>query len=139
MRKAQAATEYMAVIGFASFAIIILIAASFFYQRDVTNQVVLNQVDRLAREIVDSAESVYFLGEPSKTTIKANIPQNVESVTVEPNAINFQVKVTGGETSISYPSSINLSGSIRNYEGVHTITLETKCSELLGCYVNITD
>lgn len=138
MRKAQVAVEYMIIMGFVSFIVIFLIAASQLYQRSVTNQVILDQVDNLAREIVDSAESVYFLGEPSRTTIKANMPKNVNSVIVYDHDIVFKVNARGGLTDISRTSSVNLTGSIANFEGQHTITLETKCSELLGCYVNIT-
>ncbi len=138
MKRGQAAIEYMAVIGFVSFAVVLLVTVSYFYQRDVTNQVTLNQVDHLAKEIIDAAESVYFLGEPSKTTIKANIPDKVESITISNKSLTFRIKIGQGPTDISYMSSVNLTGSIDTFEGRHTITLETKCTTLLGCYVNIT-
>lgn len=133
MRKAQVATEYIAIVGFVTFAVLLLTTAAYFYQRQVANQVVINQVDRLARELVDAAESVYFLGAPSKTTIKVEIPKNIEGISIEKNTVLFIVNTPQGQTSISYRSSVPLriSGEgIAEFEGLHSITLETICSSI---------
>jgi len=139
MRRTQVAMEYMVIIGFVSITIIFLISISNLYQRDITDQVVLNQADQLAREIVDAAESVYFLGEPSKTTISTSIPARVNQITIGNREVAFEVKTGSGISNISYSSLVNLTGELSNHEGKRTISLEARCSEELGCYVNITE
>lgn len=137
MSKAQVATEYVAIVGFVLLAVIFLSVASYFYQSKITDQAVLNQVDRLARNLVDTAESIYFLGEPSKTTIKVNIPKGVDSIAITENTISFRVQTSRGLTDVSYSSSVDLRGYIDKFEGLHHITLEAKCEDLVGCYVDI--
>lgn len=131
--------EFMAIIGFVTFIAITMLIISQFYQREVSTQVETNQVDHLARNIIDAAESVYYLGEPSKTTINANMPEHVEAVQINTNEITFTVKVSGGKTSdISYTSNVNLTGSIDPAPGLKKIIIEAKCGDFTGCYVQIT-
>ncbi|MFH1331784.1 MAG: hypothetical protein ABIH63_00685 [archaeon] len=138
-KRGQVSMEFMAIIGFITFIALTMLIISQFYQRQVATQVETNQVDHLARKIVESAESVYYLGEPSKTTITGNMPNNIESVDINTNEITFKVKVAGGTTDISYTSNVNLTGSISPTPGLKRISVEAKCGDFTGCYVQISE
>lgn len=139
-KRGQVSIEFMAIIGFVTFIAMAMLIISQFYQRGVSTQVETNQVDHLARKLIDSAESVYYLGEPSKTTIEANMPNHVESITIGSNDITFRMKAAGGKTSdITYQSDVNLTGSITKTPGLKKISVEAKCGDFTGCYVQISD
>lgn len=137
-KRGQVSIEFMAIIGFITFIALTMLVISQFYQREVATQVDTNQIDHLARKIVESAESVYYLGEPSKTTIIGNMPDHVDAIEINTNSINFKVDVGGGHTSdIAYTSNVNLTGSISPTAGLKKISIEAKCGDLTGCYVQI--
>lgn len=138
-KRGQVSIEFMAIIGFITFIALTMLIISQFYQREVATQVETNQVDHLARKIVEAAESVYYLGEPSKTTITGNLPEHIESVEINTNEITFKVRVAGGTTDISYTSNVNLTGSISPSPGLKRISVEAKCGDLTGCYVQISE
>ncbi len=138
-KRGQVSIEFMAIIGFVTFIALTMLIISQFYQRQVATQVETNQIDHLTRKIIEASESVYYLGEPSKTTIKANMPNHVESININNNEIDFKVKVAGGKTTdISYSSKVNLTGSISPAPGLKKIIVEAKCGDFTGCYVQIT-
>jgi len=137
-KRGQVSMEFMTIMGFVTFVALTMLIVSQFYQREVETQVETNQVDHLARKLIESAESVYYLGEPSKTTINANMPSHIDSVTIGSNEITFKVRVGGGKTSdINYQSNVNLTGSISNTPGLKKISVEAKCGDFTGCYVQI--
>jgi hypothetical protein len=137
-KRGQVSIEFMAIIGFVTFIAITMLILSQFYQREVSTQVETNQVDHLARKIIEASESVYYLGEPSKTTISGNMPGHVSAVQISPNEITFKVKVSGGGVrDISYVSNVNLTGSINPSPGLKKISIEAKCGDFTGCYVQI--
>lgn len=125
-KKAQISIEYLSILGFVMAIIIFILILSQIYARQIEDQIIINQVDKLAKEIVDSAESVYYFGEPTKTTIKAYIPDKVDSIDFTSDGISFKVRKAEGVTDISYASSINLTGSISNAPGIRYIQIEAR-------------
>ena len=43
-------------------------------------EIVSAQSSRVVNKIIDAAEEVFYLGEPSKNTIKIYMPSNIDSV-----------------------------------------------------------
>lgn len=128
----------MAIIGFVTLIAITMLIISQFYQREVATQVETNQVDHLARKLIEASESVYYLGEPSKTTINANMPDHIDSIIVGNNYLIFKIRTAGGKTTdVSYSSNVNLTGSLSNAPGLKEISVEAKCGDFTGCYVQI--
>ena len=68
--KAQVGIEYMMVVGFVTLAIVSVLTLAYFYSDQIKDSIRLNQVESFAMQILNSAESVFFAGEPSKTTVK---------------------------------------------------------------------
>jgi len=125
-KNAQVSMEYVIIIGFILLITIPLIMIFYEHTSNTSYQVITSQVDMIAKKIVDSAESVYYLGEPSKTRIKVYMPENVEQVIIYDKEIVFKVKTNSGLTDISQISSVNISGDIAITPGIHYISIESK-------------
>lgn len=125
-KKAQISIEYLSILGFVIIIIIFLGILSQVYSRQIEDQIIINQVDKLAKEIVDSAESVYYFGEPTKTTIKAYIPNKVEQIDITSEGISFKVRRQDGITDIAYASPVNISGTLSNAPGIRYIQIEAR-------------
>lgn len=124
--RGQISLEYMAVVGIATLVAISLLAISHYYSKETEITINAQQIDRIAKEIVDTAESMYYYGEPSKTTIRAYLPGGIKEITVGPDELSFRVKTQSGETDMFYPSSVNLQGNISTSYGFHYITIEAR-------------
>jgi hypothetical protein len=122
-RNAQYAMEYMVVMAFALLALIPVLLIYGTEKSSMESKVNANQVTQVARKITDSAESVYYLGSPSKTTLKVYMPSNVINVTISGKEIIFKVNTQGGVSDIVAQSEVNLSGSISGRSGIRYITI----------------
>lgn len=123
---AQISMEYLLVMSFA-LLITIPIIISFFANASATNeQVSGSQARQAARKIIDSAESVYYLGEPSSTTLKVYVPERTESITVATREINFRLKTAAGYSDIAVLSAVNLTGNLSQGTGIRIIQLQAQ-------------
>ncbi len=125
-KASQISMEYMMVIGFSMLVISIIIIISSVYSNDVKESLNLNQLDRIVKEIIESAESVYYFGEPSKTTLKVFIPGRVQGVVLANNSIIFKVQTSSGPTDVGYKTTMPLAGNILTTSGYHYITIEAR-------------
>lgn len=132
-KKAQIGMEYMTLVVFIT-AIILPLILLYHTQYEGTNEQIRgNQADQIARKVLDAAESVYYLGEPSKTTVKVYIPQQIENITISNKEIVFRMRTRQGIDEVVRTSPINISGSINPNSGIKFVTVESK-----GTYVEIT-
>ena len=124
MDKSQVSVEYMFVMGFAALMTIPLLLIYYTYTADSADSVASGQAMQIARKIVDSAESVYYLGKPSQTTLKLNFPDKIESTNLSNREVVFRMATQAGITDIVQISSVNLSGSLPTTEGIHIVTIK---------------
>ncbi len=131
-KKAQIGTEYMIVIGFLTFAIMSILAFAFIFSNDIKDRIRLNQVENFANQLIGSSESVFFAGEPSKTTIRLYLPDGVENITIIQNAVVITTSVSGGQINKrAFDSKVPLSGSLTPGEGIRRIVIEARSSDVL--------
>jgi len=116
----------MMIIGFSMLVISAILIISSAYSGDVKEFVNLNQLDRVVKSIIESAESVYYFGEPSKTTLKIFIPELVEGVVLGNNSIIFKVQTKSGLTDVGYKTTMPLNGTISTKSGYHYISIEAR-------------
>ena len=126
MIKAQVSVEYLLIMGFATLMTIPLLIIYYKYTSETTNSVVYGQSLQIARKIIDSSESVYYLGKPSQTTLKVNFPDNIYSINLSNKELVFKVKTINGLSDIVQISSVNLSGSLPTSPGVHIVTVKAE-------------
>jgi len=125
-RKSQSSTEFILVVGFLLAVLIPLMLIGFLYPQQGEAQINTGQITGLAIQIADTAEEVYYIGEPAKTTLKVYVPKNVKECMVMNDSIVFRVQTVHGITDVVQRLPFNASGSIPCTEGVKYITVESK-------------
>jgi uncharacterized protein (UPF0333 family) len=130
-RRAQVSIEYLMIVAFAFVLLMPLIVIYYQSQNDMTVKIISVQVDRIANEIVDAADEVYYLGPPTQKTLKVYMPDGVNAIVIENNYILFTTTQLQGAPRYSVA---NLSGSLTETSGLHIITLTA-----LDTGVEITD
>jgi len=123
MPKSQISVEYMLVIGFATLMTIPLLLIYYTYSSDSSDSVATSQALQIARNIVDSSESVYYLGKPSQTTLKLNFPDKIDSISVSGREVVFKMKMKNGVTDVVQVSAVNISGNLPKSQGIHVLTI----------------
>ena len=125
-KTSQISMEYMMIIGFTTLVLSIILIISSAYSNDVKESMNLNQLDQTVKSIIQSSESVYYFGEPSKTTLKVFIPEGVNEVVFGNNSIIFKVQTLSGLTDVGYKTTMPINGTILTDSGYHYISIEAK-------------
>lgn len=115
--------EYFMVASFVMLLTIPLVIIFAQQSSSFNTEVTLSQSNKAAQKIIDAANTVYYLGPPSKRTITVYVPQGVKNFTV----LNQTIEVNT-ENGFSYilDADTELNGSISYIEGLQTITVEAK-------------
>jgi uncharacterized protein (UPF0333 family) len=134
-KEAQVSVEYMLILGFVTVITIPLILIYHSFTIESNDEIASSQTIQVARKIVDAAESVYYLGEPSQTTLKVNMPDNVVLANLSTGqGIIFKIKTKSGKSDIVQSSSVNITGSLPTEKGLYTITVEAKSDHVEVSY-----
>jgi len=128
--KSQISVEYLLVMGFVTVITIPLIILYFTFTGSSSSEIITSQVGQIANKIVDSAESVYFLGAPSQTTITVYIPEQIVGASLNNREVVFNVSTKDGISEIVRVSSVPLSGSLPVNQSTYTITLVARTSDV---------
>ena len=126
MKQAQISMEYLIIVGFVAAITIPLIIIFNTHSSEMNEQIVSNQIDNIATKIVDSAESVYYLGENSKVTFRIYMPKNINAALIGDNEVVFYVKKMAGIDHVVKYSSVPINGSISVNSGIHDIVVESR-------------
>jgi len=123
VRKAQIAFEYLFIVGFAFILLIPIILLFYSQQAGIEDEVVGAQAQKVMDELVSAIDTVYYLGPPSKQTLKLRFPNGVNSVTIQDNVLVFVVQGTSGKYDLVGTADSNITGTIGTFSGVHVITV----------------
>lgn len=93
IKLAQASMEYLMVVGLVFVIIVPMVYVFYSYSIEMSEQVVVSKVEKIAGDIVNSAEEVFYLGEPSKTTVKFDMPPSVIDAYISPDKRELVFKV----------------------------------------------
>ncbi len=129
--RAQVSMEFLIVVGFAFLMTIPLFILFYRQSETINTEVTASQIDKVASEIRDAVDEVYYLGSPSKKTITVYIPKGVQSITLNDNYITFLVDAPGGDYEIVKWTAGNVSGSIDTFKGIHHISAESLGNEVM--------
>lgn len=128
--KSQISVEYLLIIGFVAVITIPLIILYYNYTADSSDEIIVSQVDQIARKIVDTAESVYFLGEPSQNSIRVYIPNHIAGASLDNKEVLFNVSTKTGISEIVQVSSVDLTGNLPVTQGTYSITLKARTANV---------
>ena len=115
----------MVLIGFVTIITIPLIIIYYTFNQESSEEISSTQINYVAKKIVDAAESVYYLGEPSQTTIKINIPSNINAVNLSSGyEVVYKIRTKSGLSDIVQNSDVNITGSLPTNPGTYTVTIK---------------
>ena len=134
-KKSQFSMEYLLMMGFSLLLLIPTVILFATESQNIKSDISTSQATKVAREIADKAEDIYYQGTPSKTTIRVSIPSGVENITFQ----NKEVVITYRNPDnvlqeIVQITPINISGDISSAAGVHFIVIKSE-----GDYVSISE
>lgn len=130
----QVAMEYLIVFTMAFFMTIPLIIIFAVQSNNMQSDIAGAQLNKLAVEIVNAAEEVYFLGSPSQKTLTVMFPNGINSVTIESNSLVFNMSGENYDYMHYEDTLVNLTGSLRADSGSREVKIIA-----LGDEVRITD
>jgi len=134
-KRSQISVEYMMIIGFVTLITVPLILIYHSFMQDSRDDINSVQVQQIAQKIVDAAESVYYLGEPSQTTLSVNIPDSIILVNLTAGyEIVFKIKTSSGAADIVQSSSVNITGSLPINKSAYAIILTAKSDHVKVSY-----
>jgi uncharacterized protein (UPF0333 family) len=159
-KRGQAAVEFLMVVGVA-FTMLVPALYLFTQYSSTSNQIVIaSQVERIGKEIISSAESVYYYGKNSKSTIKLSFPEKINSIYLNPkknktcaedtitddtdscvSELVFNVSIFGGESHFVFYTPINITLNITSEYSMQDAVqagLKSLAIESYGDYINIT-
>jgi len=119
--KGQISMEYLIIVAFVIFLILGLLGFSYFYSTSVQDTLRINQMSTFANKLLSTAESVFYAGEPSKSTITAYLPKGVTNIQILEQRLVFTYSTASGESKTSFTSPVPISGEISFSEGVQVI------------------
>jgi len=122
MKKTQASAEYILVSAVILLIILPIISIFYSYSHESNEEIRQSQVNKIGIEIVDAAEQVYYLGESSKTSLDATMPDGVEKIEIWHNQELVFFLNDGSE--LAFKSRVN-------------ITTDQECTEQIErCHYN---
>ena len=134
MKKAQVSSEYVILVGFILAITIPMLIVYYNFTSGVNDQIVSTQLDKVAKSVVDSADTVYFLGEPSQRTIKVYIPVNVKEAILSNRTLIYRMRSTSGDSDIVGVSAANMTGNLPVSSGVYLITIKATSNSIQISY-----
>lgn len=126
-RKAQSAIEFMMIVGI---AFTMLIPALFIFQQfssQANEKVISAQVNAFGRELISAAESMYYYGEFSKTTLQFNFPEQITDMSIntpqkegQHHELVITADVFGAESDFVYFTQVPLADEREDPEAYHS-------------------
>ena len=136
-KKGQISTEYLIVLGFVTFLVISLLAVSFFYVGQIKDNIKMNQVVTFGKKVVNSAETVFFAGAPSRATVLLHMPQGFKDMSVEgadKKQLVISISTDTGLNTLSFSSAVPLEldeSSFSYSEGLKRIRLVAELDKVV--------
>ena len=119
-KRGQFAVEHIMVVGIGLLVIIPVIYMFYSYSSSQADQAMIAQVQKIGHEIVDNAETIYYMGEPAKVTIKEAFPDKINSIKVLGDGTHYELVFKVGDTGSenSFVSDVPIQGPFYEEIGV---------------------
>ncbi|MEM3113483.1 MAG: hypothetical protein QXI33_03630 [Candidatus Pacearchaeota archaeon] len=125
MKKAgQIGVEYLIVIAFVTFIVLTTFTLGIYYSGAIKDKIVSDQIENFAYNLINSAESVFFAGEPSEITLNLYLPSSVSNITIQNDGIVITSETSSGINVRFFESRVPLSGTISPTPGNKILKLK---------------
>lgn len=126
-KRAQVSLELLILMGFLTFVIIGILGVGYHYSSTINDRIKSTQVANFAGKIISTSETVFYSGEPSKATITAYLPDNVEDIEIDQDTLIITYNLTSGRNIAAYSSSVPIveiiPGNLTISSGVKNIVI----------------
>jgi len=122
-KRGQAGIEYLIIIGFVTFIVITILGVALYYSSGIRDRIRVIQMSNCANDIISSAESVFYQGNPSKATILCYLPENIKQIDIIENSLVFTYQSDSGVSKTSFSSNVPVSGSLPAFSGTRKIKI----------------
>ncbi len=108
--------EYLMIAGFVALVIIPTAFLFYRYASDSAEEIDRAQIEKFGRDVVSTAETVYYLGAPSRIVLDERLPKNVQSISIDRDSVSgtylFAIAANSqsGVTNLTFPTSVRLQG-----------------------------
>jgi len=122
-KKAQVSMEYILITAFSLLVIMPLIVLFFDYSQTYNADITSNQANNVMDELLNSAETGHYLGEPSQKTLSLYFPNNIEAINFADGYFSMSIRSKGNIYTIYRTAPINFTGNLSNSYGVHVLKI----------------
>ena len=126
-KKAQSSMEFLILMGFLTFVIMIIIGTGFHYSTTINDRIKSTETTNYANKITSTAEMVFYSGEPSKATISAHLPESVNDLQIIEDSVVINYTLTSGYNLIAYKSMVPMvedpSNPLSTTSGIKSISI----------------
>ncbi len=131
-KKAQVSMEYLAVIGISLFLIMPMVVIYFQQSTSLSDDIHSAQIHKIAQELIDASEEVYYLGAPSTKQLLIHLPQGIEAITLIDDTIFVDYRTGQGALTLSAYSNLalNLTGTIPINKGTHRLNVRARTNDI---------
>ncbi|MBN2422442.1 hypothetical protein JXB41_04405 [Candidatus Woesearchaeota archaeon] len=134
-KRSQVSVEFLTIFGFVFLMLIPLVIVFHLQSNETKDSLASNQIRNMGMKIIDKTEYVYYLGEPSKTTLKFMFPERIENISICNRELIFNYKTYNENIQpVIFISLVNITGNLSSGSGIHKIIIEAR-----GDYVSITE
>ncbi len=136
-RKGQAAMEYLLIVGLAFVILTPMLYMFYDYTTTLRRDVNLAKVYKIGGTMVNTAEQMYYLGPPSKTTLRFNMPDGVANLTVRGarrDVLVFHFGDPANYEEIVIPGNIPMVSLLNTSDmtpGIKVVAVEATSNEVL--------
>jgi len=125
-KRGQIGIEYLIVIGFVTFTVLAIFSIAIYYSNSIKDKIVSDQIENFASNLINSAESVFFAGEPSEITVDLFLPKGINDITIQDKNVIITSETSSGINKRIFESRVSLSGTIDNSPGTKILSLKAK-------------
>ena len=120
-KKGQISTEYLIIVAFVLFLVLSALGIALFYSAEIKDSIRANQIESFANKVISLSESVFYSGEPARTTTTGYLPEGIDSIQILDNNIIFTYTTSNGQSVRSFTSNVNLTGTLSPSPGTKKV------------------
>ncbi|MBD3203095.1 hypothetical protein GF327_02275 [Candidatus Woesearchaeota archaeon] len=126
-KRSQIAMEFLVIFGFVFVMLIPLLIIFQLQSHETKDKIHVNQIRNIGMNLIDKSETIYYLGKPSKTTLKVMFPEKIENISIAERELIFHYRTHHNTLhSVVFTSLVNITGNISINSGLHYIVIEAQ-------------
>ncbi|MBI2664249.1 IPT/TIG domain-containing protein [Candidatus Woesearchaeota archaeon] len=135
-KRGQAAMEYFIITAVLTAIIIPTTVLFYNYASEISEGIDKSKIEKFGNDIINAAETVYYLGPPSRIVLQLELPDRVQSITVEEDSGVHILKISAagssGISDFTFPTDVTIQGNFEGYLSKGTKRARVEAVSLAG-------